>query len=129
MTRVNAPDRCRDGGHLWAETFDRQLTTANVFDVQDDLTNRMVATVADSAGVLVRSMAGSIRDRDADDLSLDELVLRYFAYLETVRRDEHASLRAAFEQGARGAAIARPRVGVSGGALRARTLARLRSPP
>ena len=100
VTRVSA--RLIDvesGSHLWAETFDRQLTTANVFDVQDDLTNRMVVTVADSAGVLVRSMAGSIRDRDAGDLSLDELVLRYFAYLETVRRDEHASLRAAFEQG------------------------------
>ena len=31
--------------------------------MQDDLTNRIVATVADSAGVLVRSMAASIRDR------------------------------------------------------------------
>ena len=99
VTRVNA--RLIDvetGSHLWAETFDRQLTAANIFDVQDDLTNRIVATVADSAGVLVRSMAGSIRERAADELSLDELVLRYFAYLQTIRRDEHALLRQAFER-------------------------------
>jgi non-specific serine/threonine protein kinase len=98
VTRVNV--RLIDvgtGGHLWAETFDRQLTSANVFDVQDDLTNRIVAIVADVGGVLVRSMAGTIRDRAAQDLSLDELVLRYFAYRQNLRADEHASLRAAFE--------------------------------
>jgi len=98
VTRLNA--RLIDvetGGHLWAETYDRQLTSENVFDMQDDLTNRIVATVADSAGVLVRSMAGTIRDRAAQDLSLDELVLRYFAHQQTLRVDEHAVLRAAFE--------------------------------
>jgi TolB-like protein/Tfp pilus assembly protein PilF len=100
MTRVNV--RLIDvetGSHLWADTFDRQLTMANVFDVQDDLTNRIVATVADSAGVLVRSMAASIRERKADELSLDALVLRYYAYLDTIRPDEHATLRAALERG------------------------------
>jgi TolB-like protein len=86
------------GGHLWAATYDRQLTSANVFDIQDDLTNRIVATVADSAGVLVRSMASTIRERATQDLSIDELVLRYFAYLQTIRVEEHGSLRTAFEK-------------------------------
>jgi TolB-like protein/Tfp pilus assembly protein PilF len=87
------------GSHLWAESYDRQLTPANVFDVQDDLTSRIVAAVADSTGVLVRSMAGSIRDQATEDLTLDELVLRYYAiYLQTLRRDEHSSLRSAFEK-------------------------------
>jgi TolB-like protein/Flp pilus assembly protein TadD len=86
------------GGHLWAETFDRQLTTDNIFDIQDDLTSRIVATVADANGVLARSMASTLRDRAAEDLSLDELVLRYFAWSQNFRADEHAFLRAAFEQ-------------------------------
>ena len=85
------------GGHLWGETFDRALTQANVFDVQDDVTSRIVATIADSEGVLVRSMAGSLRDRAVESLSLDELVLRYFGYFQTFRPEEHAPLRAAFE--------------------------------
>ena len=120
VTRVNA--RLIDvetGSHLWAETFDRQLTAANIFDVQDDLTNRIVATVADSAGVLVRSMAGSIRERAADELSLDELVLRYFAYFQTIRRDEHASAPASIRTSTRRAAVARAGLGVPGGPLRA----------
>ena len=129
MTRVNV--RLIDvetGSHLWADTFDRQLTMANVFDVQDDLTNRIVATVADSAGVLVRSMAASIRERTADELSLDELVLRYYAYLDTLRPDEHATLRAALERALEDAAVARSRLGLSGGPLRARTFTRVESP-
>ena len=85
------------GAHLWAETFNRELTAANIFDVQDDLTNRIVATIADSAGVLVRSMASSLRDKATKDLSLDELVLRYFAYMQSIRADEHAVLRQGFE--------------------------------
>jgi TolB-like protein/Tfp pilus assembly protein PilF len=98
VTRVNV--RLIDvetGAHLWAETFDRQLTSANIFDLQDDLTNRIVSIIADAAGVLVRSMAGSLRDKATKDLSLDELVLRHFAYYQTIRPDDHASLRAAFE--------------------------------
>jgi TolB-like protein/Tfp pilus assembly protein PilF len=86
------------GSHLWAETYDRQLTSTNIFDLQDDLTNRIVATVADETGVLVRPMAATIRDRPVQDLSLDELVLRYFAYFQSLRADEHAALRGAFER-------------------------------
>jgi serine/threonine protein kinase len=99
VTRINA--RLIDvetGSHLWAETFDRQLTSSNIFDVQDDLTNRIVATVADTTGVLVGSMAAALRDRRIDELTLDELVLRYYAYTHTLRADEHASLRVAFER-------------------------------
>ena len=99
VTRINA--RLLDvetGAHLWAETFDRQLTSSNIFDVQDELTNRIVASVADSTGVLVGSMAAALRDRRMEELTLDELVLRYYAYTNTLRVDEHASLRGAFER-------------------------------
>jgi TolB-like protein len=99
VTRVNA--RLIDvetGAHLWAETFDRQLTSSNIFDIQDELTSRIVATVADSTGVLVAYMAAALRDRQFEELTLDELVLRYYAYTNTLRADEHASLRGAFER-------------------------------
>jgi TolB-like protein/Tfp pilus assembly protein PilF len=99
VTRVNT--RLIDvetSGHLWAETFDRQLTSANIFEIQDDLTNRVVATVADSTGVLMRSMAGTLWDRRIDELKLEELIVRYYAYGQTLRSEEHAELRTAFER-------------------------------
>ena len=49
------------GTHLWAETYDRDLAVAGIFEVQDEITDRVVATVADPYGVLVRTMAPAVR--------------------------------------------------------------------
>lgn len=35
---------CRSGGHVWAERFDRELT--DIFDVQDEVTQRIVSAMA-----------------------------------------------------------------------------------
>jgi TolB-like protein len=86
------------GTHMWAETYDRDLAGAGIFEVQDDVTDRVVATVADPYGVLVRSMALAVRDRPLEELSEKELVLRFCAYWHQIRPDEHARLRAALER-------------------------------
>src|SRR5438874_10612344 len=49
------------GAQLWAETYNRDLQTSTIFDAQDDIAARIVATVADSYGVLVHSMRTAIR--------------------------------------------------------------------
>ena len=86
------------GAHMWAETYDRALGGAGLFEVQDDITRRVVATVADKSGVLVRSMGAALKNRAWDALSVAELVLRYYAYEAQVKTDEHALLRSAFER-------------------------------
>jgi TolB-like protein/tetratricopeptide (TPR) repeat protein len=86
------------GAHLWAEIFDRRLDTATVFDIQDDVTRLVVATVADASGVLTRAMAATLADRPIESLTVSELVLRYFGYTQHFRAEEHARLRAGFEQ-------------------------------
>jgi serine/threonine protein kinase len=85
------------GVHLWADTFNRTAQD-DLFALQDDLTNRIVATVADPSGVLVRAMAGAIADRPYDELTAAELVLRYYVYLEQFKPDEHGRLRDALER-------------------------------
>ena len=86
------------GTHMWAEAYDRDLAGAGIFKVQDDITDRVVATVADPYGVLVRSMALVVRDRPAEELSAQELALRCSAYFHQIRPDEHARMRAALER-------------------------------
>ena len=86
------------GTHMWAETYDRDLAGAGIFEVQDDVTDRVVATVADPYGVLVRSMAVAVRDRPVEELSARELALRCSAYFHHIRPDEHARMRAALER-------------------------------
>jgi len=85
------------GTHLWAETYDRDLARAGIFNVQDEITDRVVATVADPYGVLVRAMAVAVRDRPVEELSAKELALRFCAYWHQIRPDEHARLRTALE--------------------------------
>jgi TolB-like protein len=82
---------------LWAENHDVNAGD-DFFALQDRIANRVVATVGDESGVLMRSMAAAMADVPIDQLNVAELVVRYFAYAEDFRPDEHAQLRAAFEQ-------------------------------
>ena len=43
-------------------------------------------------------MAGAVLDRPVEELTLDELVLRHFAFIQTFRADEHVLLRNGFER-------------------------------
>ncbi len=87
------------GTQLWAEAYDREIGDASLFQIQDDITDRIVATVADSQGVLVRSMAASIRERPIEELSVAELIVRYHSgYIQQFSPAEHALLRAALER-------------------------------
>ena len=86
------------GAHLWAERFDRDLSTTDIFAVQDELTDRIVATVADPSGVLTRSLGALAKAKPVDTLTAHECVLRTFAYWQQMRPDEHAEVRAALEQ-------------------------------
>jgi TolB-like protein/Tfp pilus assembly protein PilF len=83
--------------HIWAETYDRGLNT-DPFALQDDLTARVVATIGDTNGVLARALGASLKDRDPDELTVGELVTRFFGYGQQFRSEEHHRLRAAFER-------------------------------
>ena len=86
------------GTQLWAEAFDREISDAGTFQVQDDLTDHIVTTVADGYGVLVRSMAAPTRDRKVEELSASELVLRHYAFMQQFSPQEHAVLRDGLER-------------------------------
>ncbi|MBT8478255.1 MAG: hypothetical protein KJO06_05005, partial [Gemmatimonadetes bacterium] len=86
------------GSHLWAESYDMSLEASNLFDLQDDLTDRIVATVADQQGVLIRSMIAAVRDRPMDQVSALDAVFLTFDYMQVVTLDLHARVREALER-------------------------------
>jgi TolB-like protein/Flp pilus assembly protein TadD len=88
------------GAHLWAETYNRSFRPDGIFEVQDELVPRIVATVADGNGVLLRSMADALRSRDPGELTPYESVLRGWGYYSRISPDEHALVRAALERAA-----------------------------
>jgi TolB-like protein len=86
------------GAQLWAETYNRDLQTSSIFAAQDDVAARIVATVADSYGVLVRSMRDAIRQKDDAELTPAEWQFQFFAYREQITPSAHASLKSRLQQ-------------------------------
>ncbi len=86
------------GAHLWAENFDRTFRPEEIFALQDEIVPRIVATVADTYGVLPHSMSEALRNRDPEQLTPYEAVLRSFAHFPRLSAEEHAAARAGLER-------------------------------
>ena len=85
------------GTNLWAETYNRDLKNSDIFTIQDEITDRVAATLADNFGVLVRSMVASLEDKPDDQLSANEFVFRFFGYWTKLTPEEHAKIRTTLE--------------------------------
>ncbi|MBT8047436.1 MAG: hypothetical protein HKN57_10220 [Xanthomonadales bacterium] len=99
VTRITAQlVDARNGTQVWAETFDRELADANSLAVQDEITDRIVATVGDPAGVVVRTLAAPTDRRNPESLTPYEAVLRYFLFRQRISTQDHLITRAALEK-------------------------------
>ncbi len=85
------------GTNLWAETYNRDLKNSDIFTIQDEITDRVAATLGDNFGVLVRSMVTSLEDKPDDQLSANEFVFRFFGYWAKLTPEEHAKIRTTLE--------------------------------
>ena len=68
---------------VWAESFDRELSGAGVFEVQDEITSTIVATLADSYGEISRVTFNKSQRKGPDDLQSYECVAAAHAYYRT----------------------------------------------
>jgi len=87
----------RTGAHLWAETYDRVFSPEAVFDLQDELTPRIVSTVADMNGVLPQNLSETVIHRKPEELSPYEAVLRSFTYFWRLTAEEFITARTGLE--------------------------------
>jgi TolB-like protein len=86
------------GAQLWSETYRRDLRASSFFEVQDDVAGRIVATVADSYGVLVHSISSATRQKNDVDLTPVEWQFQYFAYREQITPASHSELKTRLER-------------------------------
>src|SRR6185295_15818806 len=87
-----------DGSHLWAETFDRDLSLTDIFRIQDEITGKVVTAIATTHGVIRRSEFVATRDRGAENLSSYECVQRGRQYPLNPSKANHAEVRACLER-------------------------------
>ena len=89
----------KDGRHIWAETYERELTPKNIFAIQDEIAQAITATVAGSYGIVVMSGWSRVMHRSAENLSSYECVLRTRWYnAESLMPQDHFKVRACLEQ-------------------------------
>jgi TolB-like protein len=88
----------RTGAHLWAESYERDLTRTKVFGIQDDITERVVTAIGDSYGAISRATFEESKGKGTESLDAYECVLRYYAYLRVITPIEHARVRDCLER-------------------------------
>jgi adenylate cyclase len=67
-----------DASHVWAERYDRQLTAANVFSIQDEIVQGIVSALGGAYGVLNRTALE--QEARTDNLDAYRCVLLSYAY-------------------------------------------------
>ena len=88
----------RDGAHLWAETFDRNLSLTDIFRIQDEITEKVVTAIATIHGVIRRSEFAATRNKGVENLGSYECVQRGRQYPLNPSKDNHAEVRACLER-------------------------------
>ncbi len=81
------------GHHLWAERFDRDL--ADIFEVQDEVTSRIVATLA---GKLGESERRRVRSGQTENLEAYDCVLRGRELWERFTPEDNREARRLYER-------------------------------
>jgi len=87
----------QSAAHLWAETFERDLQTQDIFALQDELTDRVIANVADVYGVLARAIATMVGHKPPEVLTPYEAVWRFFLFQQRGGPEDHLAARVALE--------------------------------
>ena len=88
----------RDGTHLWAENYARDLTTADIFAIQDSIMARIVGVLGDEHGVISRAGLEETGARQTGNLTAYECVLRAYGYYDVITPAEHLAVRACLEE-------------------------------
>ena len=86
------------GSQLWGEVYDRDLSVAGAFEVIDGITDRVIATVADPYGVLVRALTEMASTKSLSQLTPYEAVLLYYYFHQRPVPDAHLLARNALER-------------------------------
>ncbi len=87
-----------DGTHLWAETYERELSGENLFDVQDQITENVVGAIGGAYGAIHRAGMKASRGKAPSTLEAYDCVLRAITTLRQLTPQLHLSTRDCLER-------------------------------
>jgi TolB-like protein len=87
----------REGRLLWGDNYERDLTARDLFELQDELAQRVVNAIAGSYGALARSEMAEARGKPPASLDSYDCVLRTYEYLHVHDSSTHLRARDCLE--------------------------------
>ncbi len=88
------------GEEVWGVGYDRETTGLSALEIQADLTDHLVASVADPYGGLMRDLHARIDAKDPTTLTPYEALLRLSLYNQRLSAEDHLIARSALERAA-----------------------------
>ena len=82
-----------DGGHVWAETYDRDLSASNIFAIQDEITEQVASALGGASGIITTSEVRRIQGAPTDNLISYECLLIAKQYAVLVTPESHLAAR------------------------------------
>jgi adenylate cyclase len=87
-----------NGVELWSQNYDRQLSAASLFAVQDDIRQQIVATLSDLHGVIYSRQTEQNVRRPTDSLNAYECLSVALAYDKYISEENHLKARESLER-------------------------------
>jgi len=78
-----------DGRSVWGTRYERDLTARGLFELQDELTQKVVNAIAGSYGALTRAELPGARRKPPASLESYDCVLRVYEYLQVHTAENH----------------------------------------
>jgi TolB-like protein/tRNA A-37 threonylcarbamoyl transferase component Bud32/Flp pilus assembly protein TadD len=88
----------QDGKETWSESYTRELTVDDLFEMQDELAQQVVSAIAGSFGALSRAELAEARRKPPASLSSHDCVLRTYEYVEVHDEPSHLVARTCLER-------------------------------
>ena len=86
------------GGHVWAETYERDLSAQSIFAVQDDITQRIVGALAGKHGLIARIGEQRVHATRTENLAAHDCFLRALVYHYVHTEEQHGISRDCLER-------------------------------
>jgi TolB-like protein len=85
------------GRQLWGHRYDIALSGTDLFALQEDVTQQLVATIADYYGAFSQTLWKASRRKPVHELTIYEAILWNHYYVLTISPDAHQQAREALE--------------------------------
>ena len=87
-----------DGSHLFSETYDRDLSEKNILEIQDSISERLVAAVGQPYGVIARADGRLSQSKPSGHFEAYDAVLRFYEYWNDSSAELHDVVRQSLER-------------------------------